>query len=674
MLSTTDGKVEVSFARSKVNESLSDDASSSISIGDIAKAYVSETNKKGCFLRLKNGMRAKVLIKDLADTFVADPAASFPSGRLVAGKVTKVHKGTGMVDLNMRESVLIRDEDRIVFDEIEKGDKLPGVVTRIEAYGVFVKFLNSDVSGLVHITELSDNYVEDISKLYSPGDIVKALVLNTAMEGEKPKVSLGLKQSYFVNDDEGIQVGGGSSSSGSDSDSDGDSDGEGDATDSESDVDSSSGDGEGSLSGEEGIAAMDVDEDDNNSLNSDDSNFMEKLQSRMSEGDKSEEDNSGSDDSGDSSDGDINSDDEESSSEESEEEEDVGFDFERGNKRSGAMSDSSDSDSDDQDPKSRKSRMKKNAKKEREAAIALREEQLASGEADLNPQSPGDFERLLAAEPNSSELWIRYMAFHLAAADHDAARAVADKAVNRIDYTMEEEKLNVYMSVIALELAFGTDGSLQTAISKAARNSNPKRVHLRTAELLEKEVAKLSTASGSRKKEKAAAIERADAHFNSILKKHKSKKKVWLAFCKFLLVTKRSKEANDLLKRAMQSLGQYKHLETVSKFAQMEFEFGSVERGRTIFEGLLEKNKKKLDIWFVYVDKEVKYGSIEKARNIFKKMTGCGGGEGIGIKGDKKMKSVFKKWYNVEEKNGTEKSLEVVTTYAREFVEQSMAQ
>merc|ERR1712087_1008102 len=89
---------------------------------------------------------------------------------------------------------------------------------------------------------------------------------------------------------------------------------------------------------------------------------------------------------------------------------------------------------------------------------------------------------------------------------------------------------------------------------------------------------------------------------------------------KYLLKNERFDEAHELLKRSMKSLPSYKHIETMMKFAQMEFEFGSVERGRTIFDGLLEKYPKRLDLLYVYVDKEVKAGEIEAARALFRKV------------------------------------------------------
>ncbi len=42
------------------------------------------------------------------------------------------------------------------------------------------------------------------------------------------------------------------------------------------------------------------------------------------------------------------------------------------------------------------------------------------------------------------------------------------------------------------------------------------------------------------------------------------------------------------------------------KFAQLEFRSGSVERGRTLMEGLLQQNPKRADLWSVFIDLEMK--------------------------------------------------------------------
>jgi rRNA biogenesis protein RRP5 len=148
-------------------------------------------------------------------------------------------------------------------------------------------------------------------------------------------------------------------------------------------------------------------------------------------------------------------------------------------------------------------------------------------------------------------------------------------------------------------------------------------------------------------------------------KKFKSKKKVWLAHLEYLLQNGRHQEAHSLMKRALLSLKPYKHAETMSKFAQLEFEFGIAERARTVFEGIVEKFPKRLDLFFVYVDKEIKHGTVSHARNLLeKKVT-------EGKLSDKQMKSLFKKWFRMEEAHGSAEEQDHVKQTAREYVEKS---
>lgn len=58
----------------------------------------------------------------------------------------------------------------------------------------------------------------------------------------------------------------------------------------------------------------------------------------------------------------------------------------------------------------------------------------------------------------------------------------------------------------------------------------------------------------------------------------------------------------------------------IERFAQNEFEHGSIERGRSIFEGLMASYPKRLDLWNVYLDKEVKAGEPRAARNLLERL------------------------------------------------------
>jgi len=61
-------------------------------------------------------------------------------------------------------------------------------------------------------------------------------------------------------------------------------------------------------------------------------------------------------------------------------------------------------------------------------------QELARADPEAEPETADAFEALVAGQPDSSHAWIRYMAFLLTLGDADAARAVAERALNTINY------------------------------------------------------------------------------------------------------------------------------------------------------------------------------------------------------------------------------------------------
>jgi hypothetical protein len=55
---------------------------------------------------------------------------------------------------------------------------------------------------------------------------------------------------------------------------------------------------------------------------------------------------------------------------------------------------------------------------------------------------------------------------------------------------------------------------------------------------------------------------------------------------------------------------------TIEKFAILEFRHGDQERGRTIFEGLVDRYPKRLDIWNNYIDQVVRLADIQSCRCV----------------------------------------------------------
>ena len=77
-----------------------------------------------------------------------------------------------------------------LWNSIEEGQKITGVVKRITDFGAFVDI--GGVDGLVHISDLSWGHVGHPSEVLKEGETVEVVVLN--VDRERERISLGYKQ------------------------------------------------------------------------------------------------------------------------------------------------------------------------------------------------------------------------------------------------------------------------------------------------------------------------------------------------------------------------------------------------------------------------------------------------------------------------------------------------
>ena len=286
-------------------------------------------------------------------------------------------------------------------------------------------------------------------------------------------------------------------------------------------------------------------------------------------------------------------------------------------------------------------------KKRRKAEIKVDK----TGDLDANgPQSVADFERLLLGQPNSSILWLSYMAFQLQLSEFARAREIAERALKTINMREENEKMNVWIALLNLENTYGSNESLEEVFKRACQYNDSQEIHERLVSIY--------IQSGKNSK--------ADELFQSTLKKHGQSPDLYTNYATFLMTTMAASDrARALLPRAMQALPQHTHLALTSKFAQLEFNSpnGDPERGRTIFETLLSQWPKRLDLWNVLLDLEIKQGDQAVIRRSFERVT-----ISSPYMKPQKAKFFFKKWLDYEGKAGDSKSQERVKALAAEYV------
>ncbi len=75
-------------------------------------------------------------------------------------------------------------------EDLKPGMKLPGIVTNVTAFGAFVD-VGVHQDGLVHVSQLSDNFVKDASEVVKPGQKVQVTV--TDIDLPRNRIALSMK-------------------------------------------------------------------------------------------------------------------------------------------------------------------------------------------------------------------------------------------------------------------------------------------------------------------------------------------------------------------------------------------------------------------------------------------------------------------------------------------------
>lgn len=105
-------------------------------------------------------------------------------GQQVEVWVRRVFPKKGRIELTMIEPLALE------WREIAKGQVFKGKVTRLEKFGVFVD-IGAERPGLVHISEMTHDYIKSPSDMVKEGDEVEVQVL--AVNRHKKQIKLSMK-------------------------------------------------------------------------------------------------------------------------------------------------------------------------------------------------------------------------------------------------------------------------------------------------------------------------------------------------------------------------------------------------------------------------------------------------------------------------------------------------
>jgi small subunit ribosomal protein S1 len=157
--------------------------------GEILDAEVREQNKGGLIVNIM-GLRGFLPSSQVARQFSGNLMELV--GTKIPVKILEVNRKRNRLIVSQRAA---QDEDRArlreeLFEKLKVGDVITGKVSGVTSYGAFVNLGGAD--GLIHISELSWDRINNVSDVLTVGDELSVKVIK--LDPELSRISLSLRQ------------------------------------------------------------------------------------------------------------------------------------------------------------------------------------------------------------------------------------------------------------------------------------------------------------------------------------------------------------------------------------------------------------------------------------------------------------------------------------------------
>jgi len=141
---------------------------------------------------------------------------------------------------------------------------------------------------------------------------------------------------------------------------------------------------------------------------------------------------------------------------------------------------------------------------------------------------------------------------------------------------------------------------------------------------------------------------------------------VYLLAGEYHLRHARADDAHALMTRALAAVTKAEHVTLLTRFATLFTRHACVERGKTLFESILDSYPRRTDVWLVYADVMLKQGgagALNDVRGILARATTAR----TPPMGAHKMYALYKRWIAVEKQYGDAAAVQEVEDSAKKF-------
>jgi small subunit ribosomal protein S1 len=184
-------KQEISLGMKQTQQNPWEKVAADYPPGAIVKGVVRNLTNYGAFIEINDGIDGLLHVTDMSWTRkVTHPSEMLEKGHEVECKVLSVDQQRRRIALGLKQMA----DDPWTTDipkRYKAGDVVKGTVTKITNFGVFVG-LEDGLEGLLHISELSDDKVENAEEVVNIGDAVEVKVLR--VDTDERKIGLSKKR------------------------------------------------------------------------------------------------------------------------------------------------------------------------------------------------------------------------------------------------------------------------------------------------------------------------------------------------------------------------------------------------------------------------------------------------------------------------------------------------
>ena len=145
-------------------------------IGQKISGKVTNITPFGAFVEIESGLEGLIHVSEMSWTKrVRHPKEIVEEGQEVEAMVLKIDVPQQRISLGLRQTQ--PDPWSSLPDRYPPGTEITGPITGMTDFGVFME-IEEGVEGLVHISELAHEHIDDISQHFNKGDEITAVILN----------------------------------------------------------------------------------------------------------------------------------------------------------------------------------------------------------------------------------------------------------------------------------------------------------------------------------------------------------------------------------------------------------------------------------------------------------------------------------------------------------------